>query len=70
MWQRMRNADQLVVEVHFIPLSAAEAGERRQRLRTLLLRGAHRLVQQAGDRNQRAGNSEPTEALHFNLVQN
>jgi hypothetical protein len=65
----MRKADQLVVEVHFIPLSAADAGERRQRLRTLLLRGARRLAQQGGDRNQRAGNSELTEALHFGLVQ-
>ena len=65
----MHRADQLVVEVHFIPLSAEEAEEQRQRLRTLLLRGAHRLAQQHGDCGQRVANSEPAEALHLGLVQ-
>jgi hypothetical protein len=65
----MYKADQLAVEVHFIPLSAEDADERRQRLRTLLLRGARRLAQQSDGYDQRAVNSEATTALHFDVVQ-
>jgi len=68
MWQHMRQTGQLAIELHFIPLSAGEAEERRHRLRTLLLRGAHRLAQQHGDCGQRVGNSEPAEALHLGVV--
>jgi hypothetical protein len=42
----MTKANQLVVEVHFLPLSVTEMEERRERLRVLLLRGALRFVQQ------------------------
>jgi len=42
----MTKANQLVVEVHFVPLSANEMEQRRGRLRVLLLRGALRFVQQ------------------------
>jgi hypothetical protein len=42
----MTKANQLVVEVHFVPLSATEIVGRRERLRVLLLRGALRFVQQ------------------------
>ena len=41
----MTKADQLVVEIHFVPLSATEMEERRGRLRVLLLRGALRIVE-------------------------
>lgn len=36
---------QLVVVIHYVPLSANELEERRTRLRSLLLRGALRSVQ-------------------------
>ncbi len=42
----MTKANQLVVEVRFVPLSATEMEERRERLRVLLLRGSLRFVQQ------------------------
>jgi hypothetical protein len=42
----MTKTNQLVVQVHFVPLSATEMEERRERLRALLLRGALRFVQQ------------------------
>jgi hypothetical protein len=42
----MTKANQLLVEVHFVPLSTTEMEERRERLRVLLLRGALRFVQQ------------------------
>jgi hypothetical protein len=37
-------AGQLIVEVHFVPLAAHEAEERKQRLHTLFLRAALRLA--------------------------
>jgi hypothetical protein len=42
----MTKSNQLVLEVHFVPLSTTEIAERRERLRLLLLRGALRFVQQ------------------------
>lgn len=42
----MTTTHQLVVVVHYVPLSANELEERRARLRLLLLRGALRSVQQ------------------------
>jgi hypothetical protein len=42
----MAKADQLVIEVHYVPLSADEMVERRARLYSLLLRGAMRFLQQ------------------------
>jgi len=44
--QCMAKADQFVIEVHYAPLPANELEERRVRLRTLLLRGAMRSVEQ------------------------
>ena len=41
----MTKANQLVVEVHFVPLCVTEMEERRERLRVLLLKGALRVVQ-------------------------
>jgi hypothetical protein len=48
----MLNAHQLAIEVHFVPLPADEADERKLRLRSLLLQGALRFVQQHTDRSQ------------------
>lgn len=45
----MHSADQLAIEVHFVPLPAKEMDERRGCLRALLLRGALRFVQQHAD---------------------
>jgi hypothetical protein len=42
----MVKTNQLVIEVHYVPLPAAEMDERRERLRALLLRGAFRFIQQ------------------------
>ena len=57
------------VEVHFVPLPADEAEERRRRLRALLLRGALRFVQQRSDRNQEPGKHEAAEVQRIDLVQ-
>ncbi len=67
--QWMPKADQLVVELHFVPLSSAELDERRRRLRALLLRGALRFVQQDGDCNPQAAKPETAGASRFDLVQ-
>jgi hypothetical protein len=48
----MPNARQLAIEVHFVPLPTDEAEERKRRLRSLLLRGALRFVQQRTDPSQ------------------
>jgi len=42
----MAETNQLVIEVHFVPLPTTEMDERRERLRVLLLRGAFRFIQQ------------------------
>ena len=42
----MAKADQLVIEVQYVPLSADEMAERRAHLYSLLLRGAVRFLQQ------------------------
>jgi len=59
--QWMTKANQLVVEVHFVPLSATEMEERRERLRVLLLRGALRFVQQQTAASPPAPESVSTE---------
>lgn len=63
----MPKADQLAVEVHFFPVSADELAERSWNLRTLLLRGARRAIQQNADRE--LGNPARTEALPLDLVE-
>ena len=60
----MTKTSQLVVEVHFVPLSATEMEERRERLRALLLRGALRFVQQ-----QTAGSPPAPESISTELAQ-
>jgi hypothetical protein len=42
----MARADQLAIEVHYVPLPADELEDRRARLRALLLRGALRVIRQ------------------------
>jgi hypothetical protein len=63
----MPKADQLAVEVHFFPVSADELAERSRNLRTLLLRGARRAIQQNADRE--LGNPERSGALPLDLVE-
>jgi hypothetical protein len=53
----MAKANQLAVEVHFVPLSLPEMEERRERLRVLLLRGALRVVQHQPEDNLSASDS-------------
>jgi hypothetical protein len=52
VWQYMAKDYLLTVEVHFIPIPSDQAADKLQRLRDLLVRGAHRLVQQTGDCKQ------------------
>lgn len=58
----MTIADQLRVEVHFVPLPTTELEERREHLRALLLRGALRFVRQHTDCSK-AQESKTIEAL-------
>jgi hypothetical protein len=44
--QYMARADQLAIEVHYVPLPADELEDRRAHLRALLLRGALRVMRQ------------------------
>jgi hypothetical protein len=67
--QQMRNADQLAVEVHYFPISADELAELGRTLRTLLLRGARRSIEQHGDRNREVGKPEQTRALPLETVE-
>ena len=62
----MRNVNQLAVEVHFFPVSAEELAERSGNLRSLLLRGARRFVQQNRDCRQ---DTETPEAADIELAQ-
>ena len=50
----MAKADQLVIEVHYVPLPAIEMEERSARLRLLLLRGAVRSLQQLPPKHEPA----------------
>jgi hypothetical protein len=59
----------LTVEVHFIPIPSDQAADKLQRLRDLLVRGAHRLVQQNGDRTQQVEPREAAQELNFNTQQ-
>ena len=65
----MKNAHLLAVEVHYFPISAEELAERGRTLRTLLLRGAHRSIEQRRDRNPEVGTPEETRALHLDVVE-
>ena len=65
----MRNSDQLAVEVHYFPISAEELAERGRTLRTLLLRGARRSIEQHGDRNREVGKPEETTTLPLDVVE-
>jgi hypothetical protein len=60
----MTKANQLVVEVLFVPLSAAEIEDRRKRLRVLLIRGALRVVQY-----QSPNSPPPPESIRTELTQ-
>jgi len=57
----MAKADQLAIEVHYVPLSLNELGERRALLRTLLLRGALRVVHQQLSLQPETRKAEPAE---------
>jgi hypothetical protein len=63
----MRKADQLVVEVHFVSASPDELTERSRNLRTLLLRGARRAIQQR-DASRELGTLQET-TLRLDLVE-
>ena len=63
----MRKADQLVVEVHFVSASPDELAERSRSLRTLLLRGARRAIQQR-DASRELGTLQET-TLRLDLVE-
>ena len=65
----MKNAHLLAVEVHCFRISAEELAERSRTLRTLLLRGARRSVEQHRDRNPESGTPEETRALHLDAVE-
>jgi hypothetical protein len=65
----MRHLDQLAIEVHFFPVSADELAERSRNLRTLLLRGARRSIQQTGDCNREVGIGGEVGPLPLDLVE-
>jgi hypothetical protein len=65
----MRNSNQLAVEVHYFPISAEELAERGRTLRTLLLRGAHRSIEQHEDRNREVGRPEEKTTLPLDMVE-
>ena len=64
----MYKTGQFDVEVHFFPISADELVERSRKLRTLLLRGTRRSIQQNKDPNQAVGSCSAAEALPLDLV--
>lgn len=64
----MYKTGQLDVEVHFFPISSDELTERSRKLRTLLLRGARRSIQQNEDHNQEAVSCPAAGALPLGLV--
>jgi len=65
----MRKSDQLAAEVHYFPISADELAERGRTLRTLLLRGARRSIEQHGDRLREVGKPEESWALPLDVVE-
>jgi len=69
VWQYMGKNYPLAVEVHFIPIPSDEAADKLQRLRDLLVRGAHRLAQQNGGCKRQVEPSEATQELNFNTLQ-
>jgi hypothetical protein len=64
----MYKTGQIDVEVHFFPISADELAERSGKLRTLLLRGARRSIQQNQDPDQEVGSCPAAGALPLGLV--
>ena len=65
----MSKSDQLAVEVHYFPISAEELAERGRTLRTLLLRGARRSIQQHGYHDREVGKPEETTTLPLDVVE-
>jgi hypothetical protein len=65
----MRSSNQLAVEVHYFPIPADELAERGRTLRTLLLRGARRSIEQHRHRCRDVGNAEETRALPLDVVE-
>lgn len=63
----MCRANQLVVEVHFVTALADELAERSRNLRTALLRGARRAIQQ-GDESEELP-PQTTPAPHLEQVE-
>lgn len=61
--QEMANTNHLTVEVHYFPVPAEEVAERRRTLRTLLLRGARRSIEQQRDRNREVRKPEEMVAV-------
>jgi hypothetical protein len=64
----MTKADQFAIEVHFVPLPVNELEERRDCLRTLLLRGALRVIRQQNDCSQ-AQESQTNETVSVGAIQ-
>jgi hypothetical protein len=60
----MTDTRQLAIEIRYVPLPADELEERRARLRTLLLRGALRLIRQ-----QVPGAPSPNEVDFARVIQ-
>jgi hypothetical protein len=69
VWQCMAKDYPLTVEVRFIPIPSDQAADKLQRLRDLLIRGAHRLVQQNGDCKQQVEPREAAQKSNFNTLQ-
>jgi hypothetical protein len=67
--QYMRRLDQLAIEVRYVPISADELAERSRNLRTLLLRGARRSIQQMGDHCREVENGGEIGAQPLDLVE-
>jgi hypothetical protein len=59
----MARADQLAIEVRYVPLPAGELAERRARLRALLLRGALRVIRQELPSLPTSPEADPAEVI-------
>jgi hypothetical protein len=63
----MAKPAQFAVEVHYVPLSASEAEEKRQRLRALVLCGASRFI--ARQSSQLRKRDSETDAFPLETIQ-